>query len=109
MSAGLPLKGSLHQSVRSGGRPGRVRRAGEPADSLWSHLTDRDRRILNLVARHRVLTTDQLLALEFGSVTRAQHRLQQLTRLDVCGGSGFRALRAGPTRGITPWVTPVHG
>lgn len=58
-------------------------RVGEPAGGLWSRLTDRDRRVLALVDRHTVLTTDQLLVLEFGSLTRAQHRLAELRRLDV--------------------------
>ncbi len=39
--------------------------------------------MLALVDRHTVLTTDQLLVLEFGSLTRAQHRLAELRRLDV--------------------------
>ena len=39
--------------------------------------------MLALVERHTVLTTDQLLVLEFGSLTRAQHRLAELWRLDV--------------------------
>jgi hypothetical protein len=95
--AGLPLDGSFHQSLPSSGHPGRARRACEPADSLWSRLTERERRILNLAARHRVLTTDQLQAVEFGSATGAQHRLQELTRLDSCGGSGSLHRR------VIPW------
>jgi len=76
-----------------------VARLGEPAGALWARLTDRDRRILTLVADHRVLTTEQLTALEFGSRTRAQHRLQELHSLDVLWR--FRFPRAAG--GSYPW------
>jgi hypothetical protein len=66
---------------------------------LWARLTDRDRRILTLVSEHRVLTTEQLTALEFGSTTRAQHRLQELHGLDVLWR--FRFPRAAG--GSYPW------
>jgi DNA-binding CsgD family transcriptional regulator len=44
-------------------------------------LTDRDRRILELLAEHRVFTTDQLADAFFGSPTTARHRLTQLHQL----------------------------
>jgi hypothetical protein len=66
---------------------------------LWARLTDRDRRILHLVSDHRVLTTEQLTVLEFGSRTRAQHRLQELHELDVLWR--FRFPRAAA--GSYPW------
>lgn len=50
---------------------------------LWSRLTPRDRRVLDLVAEHRVLTTWQLLALAFPSEARAQRRLRELAELGV--------------------------
>jgi hypothetical protein len=66
---------------------------------VWARLTDRDRRILALVAEHRVLTTEQLTVLAFGSRTRAQHRLQELFGLDVLWR--FRFPRAAG--GSYPW------
>ncbi|HEY3737687.1 MAG TPA: replication-relaxation family protein [Jatrophihabitans sp.] len=94
-------------SSRSGGPGGAAQpagrrfgsRLGEPAGALWARLTDRDRRILTLVSEHRVLTTEQLTALEFGSTTRAQHRLQELHGLDVLWR--FRFPRAAG--GSYPW------
>ncbi len=50
---------------------------------MWFRLTDRDRRILGLVAEHKVLTTEQIAAAEFRSVRRAQDRLAQLRALGV--------------------------
>jgi hypothetical protein len=41
-------------------------------------LTDRDRRLLALLDEHRVLTTDQIAAIAFGSIARARARLHQL-------------------------------
>jgi hypothetical protein len=66
---------------------------------LRARLTDRDRRILHLVSDHRVLTTEQLTVLEFGSRTRAQHRLQELHELDALWR--FRFPRAAG--GSYPW------
>ena len=51
--------------------------------SVAGHLTDRDRELVRLVARHRVLTTDQLTALAFGNITTARHRLAVLVRLGL--------------------------
>lgn len=66
--------------------------------SVAGHLTDRDRDLTRLVARHRVLTTDQLAALAFGNVTTARHRLTVLVRLGVL--RRFRPYRA---TGSAPW------
>lgn len=95
------------QSSHSGGRAGAARpvgrragsRLGEPVGALWARLTDRDRRILDLVSTHQVLTTEQLAVLEFGSRTRAQHRLQELYGLNVLWR--FRFPRAAG--GSYPW------
>src|SRR5205823_3787973 len=46
-------------------------------------LTDRDRRIVAAVARHRVLTADQLAEMFFDSQKRALVRLLDLHRLGV--------------------------
>ena len=106
-------------------QPGRRGRVGEPAGVLWSRLTPRDREVLDLLDRHRVLTTEQLRVLAFGSRTRAQHRLAELWRLGVLwrfrfplvgGGSmpwhyavgyhGARLLAA--QRAVTPPAPGVH-
>jgi len=73
--------------------------SGQPVGAVWARLTERDRRILHLVSDHRVLTTDQLTVLEFGSTTRAQHRLQELHELGVLWR--FRFPRAAG--GSYPW------
>jgi hypothetical protein len=44
-------------------------------------LTERDRSMLTLLSRHRVLTTDQLAEMYFDHVNTAQHRLSVLTKL----------------------------
>jgi hypothetical protein len=41
-------------------------------------LTDRDRQLLDLLDQHRVLTTDQVAAIGFGSIARARSRLHLL-------------------------------
>lgn len=84
--------------MRPGGG-GRAGRAGEPAGVLWARLTERDRRVLHLVDVHRVLTTDQLLAMEFDSRTRAQHRLVELYRLRVLWRFRFPLVEGGSQ----PW------
>ena len=66
--------------------------------SVAGRLTDRDRDLTRLVARHRVLTTDQLAALAFGNVTTARHRLTVLVRLGV-----LRRFRPHHTTGSAPW------
>ena len=66
--------------------------------SAAGHLTDRDRELTRLVARHRVLTTDQLAALAFGNITTARHRLAVLVRLGV-----LRRFRPHRATGSAPW------
>jgi hypothetical protein len=44
-------------------------------------LTERDRSILTMLYRHRVLTTDQLAEMYFDNTNTAQHRLTTLYRL----------------------------
>lgn len=65
----------------------RGRQAGRPsavqASRLAARLTDRDRRIALDCYDHRVLTTDQLCRLHFGSRRVAQRRLGQLHGLRV--------------------------
>nr|WP_042187951.1 replication-relaxation family protein [Kibdelosporangium sp. MJ126-NF4]CEL17460.1 hypothetical protein [Kibdelosporangium sp. MJ126-NF4]CTQ91313.1 hypothetical protein [Kibdelosporangium sp. MJ126-NF4] len=51
--------------------------------SLWYRLVDRDRRLLALLAEHKVLTTRQVAAIEFTSIRRAQDRLRRLYELGV--------------------------
>jgi hypothetical protein len=63
-----------------------------------AHLTDRDRELTRLVARHRVLTTDQLAALRFSNLTTARHRLAMLVRLGV-----LRRFRPHRETGSAPW------
>ena len=58
-------------------------RAGEPDAALWFRLVDRDRRLLALLSEHKVLTTNQIAAIEFRSVRRAQDRLRRLRELGV--------------------------
>lgn len=80
--ARVRLTGSSQVLSKDGGGRGRPS-LGEPDGALWARLTDRDRRILALVAEHGVLTTDQLAALAFPSRSRAQHRLLELARIGV--------------------------
>jgi hypothetical protein len=56
---------------------------GEPDASVWFRLVERDRRLLGLLAEHKVLTTNQIAMVEFGSVRRAQDRLRRLRELGV--------------------------
>jgi hypothetical protein len=66
--------------------------------SVAGHLTDRDRELVRLVARHRVLTTDQLAALAFGNITTARHRLAVVVRLGL-----LRRFRPHLQTGSAPW------
>jgi hypothetical protein len=66
--------------------------------SVSAHLTDRDRDLVRLVARHRVLTTDQLAALRFSNLTTARHRLAVLVRLGL-----LRRFRPRRELGSAPW------
>ncbi len=71
---------SAYQSTSRSARGGR---AGEPDAALWFRLVDRDRRLLLLLSEHKVLTTNQIAAMEFASVRRAQDRLRRLRELGV--------------------------
>jgi hypothetical protein len=73
-----------------------TQRAGVPDSRLWWRLTDRDRLIVSLLAEHQVLTTDQLAAVAFGSVRRAQDRLARLAGMGVLWRFRF-SLAAGGT------------
>jgi len=66
--------------------------------SVSAHLTDRDRDLTRLVARQRVLTTDQLAALRFSNLTTARHRLSVLVQLGV-----LRRFRPHRDTGSAPW------
>ncbi|WP_297614517.1 replication-relaxation family protein [Nocardia sp.] len=46
-------------------------------------MLDRDRRLLSVLAEHKVLTTDQIAALEFTSTRRAQDRLRKLREMGM--------------------------
>jgi hypothetical protein len=58
---------------------------GNVADAINAgrHLTDRDRQLLDLLAQHRVLTTEQITRVAFTSPITAQHRLTRLTARGV--------------------------
>lgn len=66
--------------------------------AVSAHLTNRDRHLVRLVARHRVLTTGQLAALGFASVITARHRLAVLVNLGV-----LRRFRPRRDTGSAPW------
>ncbi|WP_330178747.1 replication-relaxation family protein [Nocardia sp. NBC_01503] len=66
---------------RPGGRA--VHRGGHPDAGPWFRLLDRDRRLLSILAEHKVLTTDQIAALEFTSTRRAQDRLRKLREMGM--------------------------
>ena len=91
----------------------RKERARSPRVShelLWevaSSVTDRDRMILRLLRRHRVLTTSQVKALFFRDTNTCQHRLARLHQLRLV--ERFRIPAASATaardRGGWPRVT----
>ncbi|WP_084523508.1 replication-relaxation family protein [Nocardia inohanensis] len=56
---------------------------GHPNAGPWFRLLDRDRRLLYLLHEHKVLTTDQIAALEFTSTRRAQGRLRKLREMGM--------------------------
>jgi hypothetical protein len=66
--------------------------------AVSGHLTGRDRYLVRMVAEHRVLTTDQLCALGFGSIITARHRLGVLAGLGV-----LRRFRPRRETGSAPW------
>lgn len=71
MSAGSAYRGRR--------RPGRI--SGGLLLDVACSLTDRDRQILTLLRRHRVLATSQLHAMFFTDANTARHRLTRLHRL----------------------------
>jgi Replication-relaxation len=79
---------------------GAVRKDNEDRAVLAAaaHLTERDRRLVRLIGEHRVLTTDQLCALGFGSIVTARHRLGVLAGIGV-----LRRFRPHPETGSAPW------
>ncbi len=86
-------RGHAGRGVRQDGR-----RAGEPDAGLWFRLVDRDRRLLALLAEHKVLTTNQIAAIEFLSVRRAQDRLRHLRELGVVFAFRESYLRGGTSQ-----------
>jgi len=55
-------------------------------------LTDRDRRLVSVLAEHQVLTTTQVTQLAFPSLDVAQRRLLRLTRLGILDRFRWHAL-----------------
>ncbi|TNC20090.1 hypothetical protein FG385_31640 [Amycolatopsis alkalitolerans] len=65
---------------------------------MWFRLVDRDRRLLALLSEHKVLTTNQIAAIEFLSVRRAQDRLRHLRELGVVFAFRESYLRGGTSQ-----------
>lgn len=59
------------------------RRRAQLLVSLSARLTPRDRALCRLLHEHRVLTAHQLAEVAFSSLDRAEHRLRELTALEV--------------------------
>ncbi|MDA2807182.1 MULTISPECIES: replication-relaxation family protein [Nocardiopsis] len=76
----------------------RPRTTPEAIHRLISRLTPRDLRIMRLVHRHRVLTTDQIARLEFASYSSAKTRLLTLYRLRA-----LERFRPWTPVGSAPW------
>jgi len=88
---------------------GRAVRVGAAAvAALASHLTERDRLVALVCYEHRVLTTEQLRRLHFGSSRRCRDRLDRLYRLRVL--DRFRPARQ-PGEGSAPyhWILDEAG
>lgn len=68
--------------------------AGRVLDPLvvLRSLTDRDRRLVTVLAEHQVLTTNQITQLAFPGLDVAQRRLLRLTRLGVLDRFRWHAL-----------------
>lgn len=68
--------------------------AGRVMDPLvvLRSLTDRDRRLVAILAEHQVLTTNQVTQLAFPSLDVAQRRLLRLTRIGVLDRFRWHAL-----------------
>ena len=78
--------------------PIRPRSSPETIKALARRLTDRDRRMMHLVWRHRVLTTDQLTALGWHSYNTAKQRLSTLHQLRA-----LDRIRPWQPYGGSPW------
>ena len=79
------MKRNQAPSAPHSGGAGPAASAGRAVDplALLGVLTERDRCLVEVLAEHQVLTTDQLAALAFPSLDTAQHRLVRLYRLGV--------------------------
>lgn len=92
--------------VRRGrSRPGRVT-PGLLLDVACS-LTDRDRKILRLLRRHRVLTASQLTAMFFTDPNTARHRLTRLHRLHLVDRFRLPAHVAADVHPDRPAISPA--
>lgn len=76
-----------------------MRSSGDRVLRVQAQLTNRDQRLLDWLADHKVLTTFQISHALFGSLDFAQRRLLRLHRLGLV--DRFRPLRAGG--GSFPW------
>lgn len=78
--------------------PIRPRTSDATIKALVRRLTERDRRIMRLVWRHRVLTTDQLTAVGWNSYNTAKQRLATLYELRA-----LDRIRPFTAQGTSPW------
>ena len=69
---------------------------------VWPRITDRDRYILALLARRRVLTTDHIQAAAFDSVVATRHRMATLHELGVVARFRPRPLRGSGALALRP-------
>ncbi|WP_238015012.1 replication-relaxation family protein [Dactylosporangium sp. AC04546] len=67
--------------------------------ALYPHLTTRDRALLALLDEHRVLTSDQIMRLQFQAMRTCQIRLRTLLELGVLERFRFARLNGG----AEPW------
>jgi hypothetical protein len=88
---------STHSPARGAGTGARTKDEAALLQAS-AHLTERDRLLVRLVGKHRVLTTGQLTALGFANLTTARHRLAVLVRLGL-----LRRFRPHPPTGSAPW------
>lgn len=77
------VAGGSPRDQRVPGAPGRSRAVDDARAAIVSRLTDRDRSVAGAIARHRVLTTDQLVEAFFPSHKRAWKRLALLHRREL--------------------------
>lgn len=78
--------------------PIRPRTSDATIKALVRRLTDRDRHIMRLVWRHRVLTTNQLASLGWNSYNTAKQRLATLYELRA-----LDRIRPFTAHGTSPW------